>query len=47
MASGGEIYLPIFMKIGSDIRKLLGEKHVEMPRQQGDFISLLLFFFSK
>jgi hypothetical protein len=40
IGSGAMIHIPSFIKIGSSIRKLIGEIH----RQQGDIISLLLFF---
>jgi hypothetical protein len=45
MGSGAMIYeyIPTFIKIGSGIQKLIGVIH----RQQGDFISLLLFFQNK
>jgi hypothetical protein len=40
MASCGMIYIPSFIKTGSAIQKL----HIQTHRQQGDLISLLLFF---
>jgi hypothetical protein len=40
MGSGTMIYIPSFMKSGSDIQKLIGES---IHRQLGDRISLLLF----
>jgi hypothetical protein len=40
MGSGAMIYIPSFIKIGSGIRKLI----VEIHRQNGDRVSLLLFF---
>jgi hypothetical protein len=43
MASSAMIYIPSFMKICSDIQKLIGEDS-EAHRQHGDLISLLLFF---
>jgi hypothetical protein len=42
MESGAMIYPPSFMKIGSGIQRLMG-----IHRQQGDIISLLLFFQNK
>jgi hypothetical protein len=47
MASGGMIFIPSFIKIGSDIQKLLKGIHMRIHRQQGDLISLLLFFRNK
>jgi hypothetical protein len=46
MGSGAMIYVPSFIKIGSGIRKLIGVD-METHRQQGDLISLLLFFQNK
>jgi hypothetical protein len=44
MGSGGMIYVPSFIKIGSGIRKLIGEyTDIQTQRQQGDLISLLSF----
>jgi hypothetical protein len=43
MDSGAVSYVPSFIKIDSDIQKLIGGIH----RQQGDLISLLLFFQNK
>jgi hypothetical protein len=45
MGSGGMIYIPRFIKFGSDIQKLIrwGYTH----RQQDDVISVLLFFQNK
>lgn len=41
IASGGMMYMPSFVKNGSDVQKLLGwDTHA----QQGDLICLLLFF---
>jgi hypothetical protein len=40
MGSGAVIYVPSFVKIGSGIQKLIGGRH----RQQGDLISLLIFY---
>jgi hypothetical protein len=42
MGSGGMIYLPSFIKIGSGIQRLMGGIH----RQHGDHVSLLSFFFN-
>jgi hypothetical protein len=42
MDSCGIIYVSGFIKIGSGIQKLIGG--TQTPRQQGDLISLLLFF---
>jgi high-affinity Fe2+/Pb2+ permease len=44
MCSGAVIYIPVFMKIGSGIQKLMEGAVVETHRQQGDLISLLLFY---
>jgi hypothetical protein len=44
MYSGGMIPIPSFIKIGSDIQKLMGGDS-QTNRQQGGLISLL--FFSK
>jgi hypothetical protein len=41
MGSGAMIYIPSFIKIGSGIQKWMAGIH----RQQGDLISLRLFFF--
>jgi hypothetical protein len=38
------IYVPIFINIGSGIPSLIGVIHRHTHRQQGDLISLLLFF---
>jgi hypothetical protein len=44
MGSGAMIYIPSFIKIGSDIQKLKRwDTHTDTHRQQGDLISLLLF----
>jgi hypothetical protein len=43
MGSGAMICIPSFVKIGSGVRNLMGGMH----RQQGDLISLLLFFQNK
>jgi hypothetical protein len=40
MGSVAMIYMPSFIRIGSDSRKLMGRTH----RQRDDPISLLLFF---
>jgi hypothetical protein len=47
MTSSGMIYIQSFIKIGSGIQKLLEEMHIQTHRQQGDLISLLLFFQNK
>jgi hypothetical protein len=39
------IYVQCFMTIGSGIQKFMGEIHIQIRRQQGDLISLLLFCF--
>jgi hypothetical protein len=47
MGSDAMIYMRSFIKIGSGIKKLLGGGiHIQKQthRQQGDLISLLLFF---
>jgi hypothetical protein len=44
MGLGAMIYVPSFIKIGSGIQKLIW---VDKHRQQGDLISLLLFFQNK
>jgi hypothetical protein len=43
MSSGGMVYIPSFIQIGSGIQKLMGVIH----RQHGDRISILSFIFSK
>jgi hypothetical protein len=43
MDSGGMMYIPNFVKIGSGIQKLL-LGYTQARRQQDDLISLLLFF---
>jgi hypothetical protein len=40
MALGGMTYMPSSMKVGSDVRKLLGGINI---REQGELISLLFF----
>jgi hypothetical protein len=42
MGSGAIIYIPSFIQIGSGIQKLL--EGIQKHREQGDFISPLLFF---
>jgi hypothetical protein len=42
MGSGAMIHILNFIKVGSDIRKLLRREYTY--RQQGDLISLLLIF---
>jgi hypothetical protein len=44
IASGGKIFMPSFIKIGSGARKLLGEIHIQTHRQEGNLISLLPLF---
>jgi hypothetical protein len=41
------IYIPSFIKIGSAVQKLMGRIHKQTHRQEGDLISLLLFFQNK
>jgi hypothetical protein len=45
MRSGALIYIPSFIRIGSDIQKLIGA--TQTHRQHGDSISLLSFFSKK
>jgi hypothetical protein len=40
MGSGAMLYIPSFIKIGSDIQKVM-EGDIETHRQHGDHISLL------
>jgi hypothetical protein len=50
VASGGMMYIPSFITIGSGIKKLLGGgcyTFRQAHRQQGDLIGLLLFFQNK
>jgi hypothetical protein len=47
MGSGSMIYKPSFIKIGSGIQTLIGGIYIQKHRQQGDRISLLLFFKNK
>jgi hypothetical protein len=47
MDSSAVIYIPIFIKIGSGIQKLIRSIHRHTDRQHDDLISLLLFFFPK
>jgi hypothetical protein len=47
MDSGATIYIPIFIKICSGFQKLVRGIHIEIRRQQGDLISLLLFVQNK
>jgi hypothetical protein len=42
MGSGAMIYIPSFINIGSGNQKLIGDTQTQ--RQQGDLISLLLYF---
>jgi hypothetical protein len=44
MGSGAMIYI-CFVKIDSAVQKLIGGIRIQTHRQQGDFISLLSFFF--
>jgi hypothetical protein len=46
MASGSMIYIPLFIRIASGIQKLVW-RNTQIHRQQGDLISLLLFFQNK
>jgi hypothetical protein len=41
MGSGGMLFVPSFIKIGSGVQKLIWEGYAH--RQEGDLISLLLF----
>jgi hypothetical protein len=43
------VYVPSFIKIGSGIQKLIGgtDAQTHTNRQEGDLISLLLFFQNK
>jgi hypothetical protein len=41
------IYIPSFIKIGSGIRKLIGGIRRRTDIQDGDLVSLFLFFQSK
>jgi hypothetical protein len=49
MGSGGMIYVPSFIKIGSGVQKLMGDiqtdthTHTHTHGQQRDLISLLYF----
>jgi hypothetical protein len=47
MSLDGMIYIPSFMKTGSDIQKLLWSIHIQKHRQRSDVISLLIFFQNK
>jgi hypothetical protein len=44
MGPGAMIDIQSYIKMGSGIRKLIGGIHIETHRQQGDLISLFLFF---
>jgi hypothetical protein len=46
MGSGAMIHTPSFIKIGSATQMLMGTE-AQTPRQNGDRISLLLFFQNK
>jgi hypothetical protein len=39
--------MPSFTKIGSGIRKIIRGIHIQTHKEQGDLISLLLFFKNK
>jgi hypothetical protein len=43
MGSGAMIYIPSFIKIGTGIQNLI-RRDTQVHKQQGDLISLLLFF---
>jgi hypothetical protein len=47
MGSGTMIFTPSFIKIGSDIQKLMGGGDSQAQRQHVDHISLLPFFFKR
>jgi hypothetical protein len=47
MGTDSMIYIPIFIKIGSDTKKSLRGIHIQTHRQQCDFIRLLLFLKNK
>jgi hypothetical protein len=47
MGSGAVIYVPSFIKIGSGVQELIRGIHRHTHGQQGDLISLLLFFQNK
>jgi hypothetical protein len=50
MGPGAMIHIPSFVKIGSGIEKFDGggtHTHSKTHRQQGDLVSLLLFFQNK
>jgi hypothetical protein len=51
MRLGTRIYIPSLIKIGSGIQKLIGGIHIQTQThtqgQEGDLISLLLFFQNK
>jgi hypothetical protein len=44
MDSGAVIYIPSFIKTGSDVQKLIGGIHRHTHGQQRDLISVLHFF---
>jgi hypothetical protein len=44
MNSGGTIYIPSFIIIGSGVQKLLGEGDTQTNKQKYYLISLVLFF---
>jgi hypothetical protein len=47
MGIGAMIYIPRYIKIGSDVQKLIEGRDSQTYRQHGDSISLLLFFQNK
>jgi hypothetical protein len=47
MGPSGLMYISSFMKTDSAIQKLLGGIHIQTYRQQGDLISLHLFYQNK
>jgi hypothetical protein len=47
MGLGAVIYIPSLIKIGLDTQKLTGGIHRQTHKQEGDLISLLLFFQNK
>jgi hypothetical protein len=47
MGTGAMIYTPIFIKIYSGIHSKVDSGRIHRHRQQGDQISLLLFFQNK
>jgi hypothetical protein len=47
MGSGAMIYMPSFIKFGSDIQKFVEDIYTDRHRHQGDLISLLFLFQNK